>query len=213
VRGSPSFLIILLVIASCFRASCTAAQENAPKTFYKKDYASAPGAKGRDEVPGQNRRPLGGIASGRGDGGQSLTNPDSLATGGGSAVKGKRRVVISVFVNSKDRDHLQKVLNEVFRIHDEKWAFIHSVEHIGDYTSITPELEGELARRKILLRATTMPSADVTLTTSPAWIITTSEGSHIAQGIIDVHSFMNEFGDYEPKTYRKQNSKNKVEEF
>jgi hypothetical protein len=106
---------------------------------------------------------------------------------------------MSVYVNSTDKEHLQNVLREVFTLADEKFSFITVLNHIGDYRNVTPEIESELAKRKIQLLAVSEPPPDLNVTASPAWIIQTQQGTNIAEGIIEIHSFFNEFGEYDPK--------------
>ena len=197
-----------LVLLLAFGALSVCAQEHAPKSFYKKDYASAPGAEGRDEpIETPERKPT-QIA--KSSAAASATTPSPKEKAPESI---KRRVVISVYVNSQDREHLQKVLAEVYHLHDEKRAVVDSVEHIGNYASISPDVEDELKRRSINLRASTLPSLDANLTTSPAWVIMTPKGVHIAEGIITISSLFNEYGEYDPKKDANAESKVNVEGF
>ena len=167
------------------------AQSTSPKSFYKKDYAIAPGAEGRDEVTAPQdapqRKPAG---SSRESGG---------AQGSTASVAKKRQIVISVYVNSADKEHLAKVLEEVYALNDGKTAFVTSLNHIGDYRNITPEMESELLQRKIPLYAVIEAPYNAQVTVSPAWIIQTKKGVHIAEGVIPIHSYFDEFGEYNPK--------------
>jgi len=184
------------------------AEDSAPKNFYKKDYASAPGAQGRDEAAEAPRR--GSTPNSRDD----VSSANATATPKAKEPKNlKRRVVMRVYVNSKDREHLQSVLNEVYRLHDERKAFVLSVEHIGDYTAITPQIEEDLKARSIELLASSQPSLDLGLTTSPAWVIQTPQGAHTAEGIIAISAFFNEYGEYDPKRSPDSESKTKIEGF
>jgi hypothetical protein len=189
-------------------ASVAFSQEQAPKTFYKKDYAIAPGAKGRDDPPPVERTSPRRSSQNRRD---VTESPSSSRAPSSRAVK--RRIILSVYVNSKEREHFTKVLNEVYRLHDEKRAFILNLYHIGDYTSVTPDITAELARRKLEIQGLSVPPPDAHVTMSPAWIITTREGTHIAEGIIQLGGLINEYGEYDPKKPIDPHSKNKVEEF
>ena len=120
---------------------------------------------------------------------------------------------MSVYVNSADKDHFKKVIEEVLAIHDERRAFIASVDQIGNYQNVTPEIEGELAKRDIRLLASSEPPTDAGITQSPAWIIQTQQGTHLAEGIIQIHSLLNEYGEYNPLQHTDPNSKITVEGF
>jgi hypothetical protein len=200
--------LALLAFILAFGALSVCAQEHAPKSFYKKDYASAPGAEGRTEpIETPQRRPTQVVTN------SASTSPTTSSPKEKATESRKRRVVISVYVNSQDREHLHRVLAEVYQLNDEKRAFVNSVEHIGNYSSITPDVEDELKRRSINLRAATLPSLDANLTTSPAWVIMTPQGVHIAEGIIEISSLFNEYGEYDPKNYSNAESTVKAEGF
>jgi hypothetical protein len=182
-------------------------QESGPKGFYKKDYAIAPGAPGRDdtqlgkEISPQQPRPT------------MQQSPSSNIRNQGRGSQRKRRIVLSVYVNSVDKEHLAEVLTEVLALNDEKTAFISSFNHVGDYKNVTPEMEGELTKRGIKIVAVSEPPYAAQVTVSPAWFIQTQKGTHIAEGIVSIHSFFNEYGEYEPKRLPEQDRKNSMEGF
>jgi hypothetical protein len=112
-----------------------------------------------------------------------------------------------------DKEHFKRVIQEVLTLHDERRAFIFSLEQIGDYQNVPPEIENELAKRNIHLLASSGPPAAAGITLSPAWIIQTQKGTHIAEGIIEIHSLLNEYGEYDPKQHTDPKSKMNVEGF
>ena len=212
-RSSARSIAVRLILVFLFArapliAGSSHAQEAAPKSFFKKDYASAPGAAGRDA---EQRAPS--VAK---SGTQRSVNTDvpghPLRTRG-SPHSHKRKISMSVYVNSVDKEHFTRVIQEVLALHDEKRAFIFSLEQIGDYQNVTPEIENELARRNIHRLASSGPPLASGITQSPAWIIQTQQGTHIAEGIIEVHSLLNEYGEYDPKQHTDPNSKMNVEGF
>lgn len=184
------------------------AEDAAPKKFYKRDYASAPGAEGREyDSPtsaSQNVRgltqPSGGESSGKTG---KITDPE----------KKRRRVIISVFVNSSDKEHFQKTIAEILSLCDSQKAFISTVQHIGDYNNVTPEQKEELSRRDITIIASSRPPPEANVTTSPTWVITARNGVHIAEGIFSISHLFNEYGDYDPKLANKTGDRSTVEGF
>ena len=184
------------------------AQNDAPKTFYKKDYAIAPGAEGGEYTLPQPSAPQ---KKGKGTPAQE-SNPQAPQQKTTPAAK-KRRIVMTVYVSSADKDHLSKVLEEVYAVNDERTAFIISLNHIGDYRNITPEMESELSKRHIQLLAAAEPPSAAQVTVSPTWIIQTQKGTHIAEGVIPIHLYFDEFGEYDPQRRNDSNPKTSVEGF
>jgi protein-tyrosine-phosphatase len=197
---------LYVFLAGSFLPLVAMAQDTAPKGFFKKDYAIAPGAEGRSNIPVAKDSIRKGPTSAQQ---MSASNSQRQAT----SVAKKRGVIISVHVSSADKEHLAKVFDEVFVLNDGKTAFITSVSHIGDYKNVTPEMEGELARRNIRLLAAAEPPYAAHVTVSPAWIIQTKQGTHIVEGIIDIHSFFNEFGEYSSKQVSDKGPTTSVEGF
>lgn len=200
------WMFVLVVVS--FHATAGYAQDNAPKNFYKKDYAVAPGAEGREEP-----QPTKEAVPKKGRGTPTKETPAQGAQHKATPTAKKRRIVVSVFVSSADKEHFTKVLEEVIALHDERTAFVTSVSHIGDYRNVSPEMENELAKRQIKLLAAAEPPSSARVTVSPAWIIQTKQGTHIAEGTVAIHSFFDEFGEYNPKGSNDQNPKTSVEGF
>ena len=207
-RAIVATLVVLGVGHVVLFAVSSQAQSNSPKSFYKKDYAIAPGAKGRDDV----QLPANSFQQGGGRGGaiQPVSQSPGQST---SANAQKRRILISLYVNSADKQHLNKVIEEALTLNDEKRAFVVSIHHIGDYQNVSQDMEAELAKRKIQLLAVSELPSNVHATVSPTWIIQTQQGTHIAEGIIDIHSYLNEYGEYDPKRRNDPHFDDNVEGF
>lgn len=198
------FVAFVLVVGTSLAFS----QEQGPTTFYKKDYAIAPGAEGRDDPPPERHTSPRSNSRNSREVTERLSSPRAPSRG-----TNKRRILLSVYVNSKDKEHFTKVLNEVYSLHDGKRAFILNLYHIGDYTSVTPEIAAELARRKLEIQGVNVLPPDARVTMSPTWIITTPAGTHIAEGIIQLGALINEYGEYDPKKPIDPHSKNKIQGF
>lgn len=199
------------IATTCFlvtTSSNSIAQEASPKTFYKRDYASAPGAAGREY-----ERPNASLKNSKNSTG--IPKQDSSSSSGkiSSPERKKRRVVVSVYVNSLDKEHFRKVMEEVFSLHDSRRAFITTVQHIGDYHVVTPELTDELSKRNIMMVAVSEPPIAAKVTKSPAWIITTKDGIHITEGTLSLSSSINEYGEYDPHLGSASPDRSKVEGF
>jgi len=184
------------------------AEDAAPKKFYKRDYASAPGAEGREyDSPTSASQNVRGAT--QPTGGESPNKPGKIA----NPEKKRRRVVVSVYVNSQDKEHFKRTIAETLALHDSQKVFISTVQHIGDYNNVTPEQEEELSRRDITIIASSRPPAEANVTTSPTWVITARNGVHIAEGIFSISHLFNEYGDYDPKLANKTGDRSTVEGF
>lgn len=176
------------------------AEPSKPQEFYERDYAIAP------NVGGQ-----GGGAQARPRSKRSVAN-EGLKDGNTPAERAptrgkKRRMLVNVTVNSLDTKHFAAVMEVVKRLHDSRLAFVGVVSHVGDYRSLTPELESELARRGIEVVEGMPPDGAKRSTVSPRWEILARDGFHVAEGFISIEPLINEWGDYDPELARKGETK------
>lgn len=122
----------------------------------------------------------------------------------GSANQGKRRrLSVSVYVNSKDSAHFNRTLDEILRLHDTKTVRITNVSHIGDYRAITDDTQRKLGARDIAVSQVDVPPKDFGITLSPAWCVQTREGIHIVEGASSITSFIDAWGDFKPRADEK----------
>ena len=105
------------------------------------------------------------------------------------------------------------MIDAVIKLHDRMRAFIVSVSHIGDYRSITPEIEGALAQRGILLMQSDSVTPELQANESPFWWIRTRDGAHIAEGVIDIDPLLNKDNEYDPKLLDNPDMNRKMEGF
>lgn len=207
-RFKGASLVLLLQISLC------AAQSGGPKDFYGNDYAKTVGdlsTRGAQPVAGAQ---LGNRAATKNtDGGQGLADTASLNNEAGVGKTKKRRILVSVLVNSRDKAHFGKVIEEVLKLSDTKAGFITQVSHIGDYTTVTDEVERELSRRGIAVNQTDVPPQGLSLTVSPAWQVQTKDGLHVVEGVLSLDRFIDEWGEFDPKRYQSFGDDVKAEGF
>jgi hypothetical protein len=106
---------------------------------------------------------------------------------------------VDVTVSSSDPKHLLGVVEAIKHLYDNRLVFVRSVTHIGDYRSITGEIENELARRGISLSEGVAPPEQDPPPLSPRWEIHTRDGTHIAEGYLSLEPLINEYGEYDPR--------------
>ncbi len=196
-RPAARLGLSLLGAAAALALSATgSAQDSSPKSFYQSDYAAAPGIAGQGGGAQPRRAPP---ARPR-DAAPGLVAPNGQA---GRASQGegakKRKMVVNVFVNSLDKEHFNRVVESVIKLHDSRLALIAALFHVGDYRAVTPEVQASLERRGILISEHIFDESETPAPVSPRWEITTKDGLHIAEGFLSLEPFINEWGEYDPQ--------------
>ncbi len=185
------------------------AEDQKPKDFYKHNYASAPGYEGdaraleRPSAPNRSVGAASPIAETKEVGTSRVSPPRHDA----------KKATISVFVNSLDREHFGRVVQEVVRLHDAHRAVFAGIFHIGDYEAVTPEVEKELSKRKISIYQLTSVLPELFAEVSPTWVVSTREGRHVAEGFLEIERFFDEWGEYNPKRGEESVEHSKMEDF
>lgn len=203
------FLGVVLCLGQNARADLPQAKE-----FYERDYAIAPGVAGQGGGAQARPRPRATRASHNGDSRSAVGGMVEPADSSSARGK-KRKLLVSVTVSSSDQKHFLAVIDSIKRLNDSRLAFVTSVTHIGDYRSVTPDIENELAKRGISLSEGFVLPQQNPPPLSPMWNIRTRDGWHIAEGYVSIEQFVNEYGEYDPK-HRAQSSEKpevKVEGF
>jgi len=113
-----------------------------------------------------------------------------------AALQPIHRTYVELYVNSKDAKHLFRVLSKVISIRKKNQLDIPAVFHIGDYHNVTPELIGELGSLNTRVYPLQRIPSDLPITTSPAWVIVTSSGRYIVEGILGINRLVDENGEF-----------------
>jgi len=212
MKGSLALSVSLLLL---FIPLPTHAQQSAPKGFYSHDYAVAPGAgaAGSDAVPeGESARPA-KVAQGDDDPAPPAPNRAAKPQQPGQIVPpvggARGKPIVIVYVNSLDAKHLNSVLEVVIELVDRKRIPLPVVYHIGDYRNVTPQWQQALAQRGVSVVPLSSIDQEVTISTSPAWFVTTKEGIHIVEGFINLGQMINGFGEFETKLQPKPKEESK----
>jgi hypothetical protein len=174
------------------------ADEKLPKQFYKRDYASAPGydetqRRVGKEPPRSKTRDLTSSPIPDTQGGRGAT-----AALGTVKVRNPKRLAVQVFVNSLDHTHFARVVDAALHIHDRGYAVVMNLFHIGDYQAVTPAIEQALADRGISVVQVEEVPVELFAEVSPVWKVATPIGYHVAEGFIEIGSFFDEWGEFNP---------------
>ncbi len=122
-----------------------------------------------------------------------------------SAVEGNltlyvRPPAILVVVSSKDQMHLERVIRKVLSYQDRGIAHFISINHLGDYRTLSPELKHKLKDGGLNYIAEEAPPFGLPITRSPAWVFLSPAGFRIVEGTFDLDRFITPLGQYkDPK--------------
>lgn len=202
--------LALFVIACRLSLSSSAAQTS--EEFYPRDHAVAPDVVGTAAV-NNPKAPSRTDHSGGGGQGANRSNHAKGVQGGSQEQAKKRRVVVYLYVNSIDREHLKSALEVARRIHDERIAFVGAIHHIGDYRNLSAEDLTEFERRGITVIGDREPRLEVAVSNSPVWRLVTEQGIHLLEGEVDITRYFNPFGEYDPNSSKSAGVEVKMEGF
>ncbi len=169
------------------------ADDSKPKDFFKHNYAVAPGYEGAGKItegPGT-----------QGSSKESAVQPPQIeqASSLPKLQTETKKPTVHVFVNSLERTHFNRVIQEAIRLHDAKRAVVFGVFHIGDYEAVTPAIEQELSSREIRIYQVGSVFSELFAESSPLWVVATRQGRHVAEGFLEITPFFDEWGEYNPK--------------
>ncbi len=185
------------------------AEDPKPKRFFERNYAVAPGYDGSQRVPVRGAPQKEPIAP-------PAQVPQRLQEQASSLPKlqvNAKKSVVSVFVNSLDRSHFNRVLEEAIRLHDSNRVIMSGVFHIGDFEALTPTLEQNLSSRGIAIHQIAAADRELFAEFSPTWVISTRKGRHVAEGFLEIVPFFDEWGEYDPKRGEEPEKPSKMEDF
>ena len=200
--------LVAILVGITSGAQETLAEPEANREFYDHNYAATVGGQqGPEKVKAPRER-----AATKGKAAESLSSRTSKIKGTTDQAK-RRRLSISVYVNSKDLAHFNRTLDEILRLHDTKTVRITDVSHIGDYRAITDDAQKKLRARDIAVSQVDVPPKEFGITLSPAWCVQTREGIHIVEGASSITSFIDAWGDFKPRADEKVTPNEKLAGF
>jgi hypothetical protein len=193
----------------CESVSDSQAEDLKPKDFYQHNYAVAPGYEGAERIGGSSGTQTRATAP-------SVQEPHTNQGRISSLPKLRRETkkpVVYVFVNSLERTHFNRVIQEAIRLHDAKRAVVVGVFHIGDYESMTPQIQQELNSREIGYYQAEAVFRELFAESSPTWVVSTQQGRHVAEGFLEIYPFFDEWGEYSPKRVEEPEDRSTMEGF
>lgn len=206
---APQHTLIALVYAGlnlALAGQAALAAPEQPKEFYNRDFAAAPGQPGRAKSPQETNSNVASQGSHAGPSGIASTSQRPPG-------KQRQSVLVHAYISSIDRSHFEAAAASVLRLHDERRATVAAVFHVGDYRSVTPEIESEFARRRIPFAATLLVPPELGIQLSPAWVVITEEGPHLLEGFISISPAINEWGELDPTNLNAEGSEGTLKGF
>lgn len=180
--------LILSVCSVCSTPSYTQELPNKPKEFFGKNYASGSQP---EHIPEHQQSPQKER--------QSETSSRQQAPDNQEGKKQKSVLIVSVVVNSLNKQHLTRVLETAFALHDQKIAYISTIQHFGDYRNVSSDVQIECKKRGIVIDELQELPQGLERESSPVWSILSREGRHIVTGVVALDRLINEWGEYDPK--------------
>jgi hypothetical protein len=121
---------------------------------------------------------------------------DGSAQSTENVVERPKTTYLELYVNSKDPKHFNAIIERAVRLQQSNVIPISAVYHIGDFNSVTPDIQGKLWRTKLKLFALSGVPSDLPITTSPAWVFVTRGGRRIVEGATSIESFIDDSGEF-----------------
>ena len=202
-------LLLALVVFPTLKASA----DPEPRNFYERNFAEAPevaqkplaGEVITGERPVPNGSNAGSAAQSEESGGRSDTGSAPGATTGKDRTKRRSAIpstTLSLYVNSKDKEHLQRVLEKARDVAKREYLYFTTVYHVGDYRNVPPELQKKLAEVGVQMHPLGQVPPIFPVSQSPAWIFHSKEGYQIVEGTLDIEQFFDTAGKFrEPKNF------------
>jgi hypothetical protein len=104
--------------------------------------------------------------------------------------------MVLVVVNSKDAEHLNRVVQKALSLDTKGIVHISDITHIGDYRTLSEDLAVKLRARKIPYKADTTAPLGLPVTRSPAWVFLGPAGARIVEGTLDLEQYVTPLGQY-----------------
>jgi hypothetical protein len=207
VRASRQRRCILLLGACAVLALPVRGEaQSSPKEFYQKNYADKPLTAGEQLPEYAGREKV--VIQQRDRSEWAAPRPTSPAVGRNSESSARsqlqdeqraRNGFLTVYVNSLDKQHFERVIENTVAIADKAQFRVSSVVHVGDYRNVSERVEQDLKGARISLVAAAVPPAYLGITRSPAWVLYTPQGIHIVEGVMQFDRFMTPMGEFSPQ--------------
>lgn len=199
-RGLRHALLVALLIATLDQIPLhvTAAQDRKPKEFFQRDFARSdggPGEKsGRSPSNPQSQKKVRGADSSEKGEGDTLPSPAVPNVVEASKVGGVNEPAkvphLELYVNSKDSDHLNRVVDTTLSLLKERRISLSVIFHIGHYGTLSRENRVALERWNILYSQVTSVPYGGDIKNSPVWIFSPSGDTRIVEGYLTPERFL-----------------------
>ena len=220
----PSFSVLffsVLFLFVCHHAcvSDVAAEDRKPMEFYPRNFARSDGATGQGserlstDSPAPRRTKQGDLTSK--DVGETGPRPGASDQEVALTVEKKdepQKVPhLELYVNSKDPDHLNQVVETTLRLLKERRISLSIIFHIGHYGTLSRQNRAALDRLNIVYSQVTGVPYGVEITRSPVWVFSPGHDSRIVEGYLSPEKFLATNGAEPPKATLESNQSSQGE--
>jgi hypothetical protein len=105
---------------------------------------------------------------------------------------------VQLFVNSKDAEHLNKVVSKAISLHRAGRLQLLAVYHIGDYRTLAPDRAKDLEELQVPYEAAAQVPYGNACTLSPTWAFMSFEGIRLVEGYLSPERFLDTQGGEPP---------------
>jgi hypothetical protein len=199
--------LLALLLASSISSS---EGQESPKEFYPKDFvqqqAPSPESATRGSTPHsqsapkyQAKQPAPAVPSS--DSAETIPNHSMQEPDFPKGNASERATEVSVFVNSLNAEHLNRVLTKIISLNAKGKIHIGAIMLMGNSQNVAEKTKSALASQgTVMLPITELPS-NLPITRSPAWIVTEmgpndENSAQLVEGYFDIEQFFDQYGHF-----------------
>jgi hypothetical protein len=197
------WLIVACVFYSTHSGSRAACQDS-PKEFYPKGFVQQPTSpkspgspRTQSSPPGQPSKQQEAKVIARHQ--QSVADESAHQTPRSIGSSTHTATEVSVFVNSLDPTHLNRVIAKVLSLQSRGKIHFGAIMHMGNSQNISSQQEKALESQGIMLMGIFELPANLPITRSPAWVVTEvgpngEQQARLVEGYFDIEQFFDQYG-------------------
>jgi hypothetical protein len=209
-RNSTSLQYINWLVVVCslyiFHSGSPAACQDSPKEFYPKGFvqqSSSPKSPSNTltqtlSTEQLNKQPATKTTSNQRQNFENQPTHQLRDSNGGSS---QTATEVSVFVNSLDPAHLNRVIAKVLSLQSRGKIHFGAVMHMGNPHNVASQQEKALEAQGIMLMSIFELPTNLPITRSPAWVVTEvgpndEKHARLVEGYFDIEQFFDQYGHF-----------------
>jgi len=189
---------LLFLAYNRIHVNVVAAEDRKPKEFFQRDFARSDGGPGEtSQLSPRDAKTPGRVKvkdSQRGGVSDEPPSPSDPSLVSASKVEGsdepEKVPHLELYVNSKDPDHLNRVVETTLALLKERRISLSVIYHIGHYGTLSRENRAALEQLNILYSQVTSVPYGGGIKDSPVWVFSPSGDTRIVEGYLTPERFL-----------------------